>query len=90
MKKKKIDKRTYTKNLVTWITINATVWVYMTYILAFTGREQIAESLSSQVVDVILGTVLMYSIKALFENIFKYRNRKDDKSEDRLETETYE
>lgn len=79
--RKKFDKRTYTKNLVTWITVNATIWVYMTYILAFTGREQIAESLSSQVVDVILGTVLMYSIKALFENIFKYRIRKEDENE---------
>lgn len=82
--KNKFDKRTYTKNLVTWITVNATIWVYLTYILAFMGKE-IAESLSSQIVKVLLGTVLIYAVKALFENIFKYRIRKDEEDENRLE-----
>lgn len=80
-------KRTYTKRLVTAITVNAIIWVYLTYTLAFIGREQIAETLSSEIVKVIISTVLLYSIKALFENIFKYRIRKEDENEDKLETE---
>lgn len=80
---RKNDKRTYTKNLVTWIVFNATVWVYMTYILALIGREEIAETLSGEVVTVIIGTVLTYAVKALFENIFKYRSKNNNKeSED--------
>lgn len=80
---KKNDKRTYTKNLVTWIVFNATVWVYLTYILALMGREDIAETLSGEVVTVIIGTVLTYAVKALFENIFKYKStNKKKESED--------
>ena len=85
---KKQDKRTYTKNMVTWIVVNSTIWVYLTYTLAFIGKEQIAETLSGQIVTVIIGTVITYAAKALFENIFKYRNRKDDEDENQLETET--
>lgn len=73
-----MDKRTYTKNLVTWIVVNATIWIYMTYILAFIDKDQIAETLSGQIVTVILGTVFAYAIKALFENIFKYKGGSKD------------
>lgn len=80
---RKNDKRTYTKKLVTWIILNATIWVYMTYVLALMGREEIAETLSGEVVTVIIGTVLTYAVKALFENIFKYRSKNNIKeSED--------
>lgn len=82
--------QSYSKGLVSWITFHATVWIYLTYILAFTGREQIAEQLSSQIVDVIMGTIVTYSAKALFENIFKYfpwKNRNKDSQESNTEND---
>ena len=58
------------------IIINAIIWIYLSYILAYLGREQIAENLSINVVVVIISTVITNSTKALFENIFKYNNFK--------------
>lgn len=76
-----MKKTTYTKWLVTWIVVNSTIWVYLTYILALIGKDQIAETLSGQIVTVVISTVIAYSLKALFENIFKYRIRKEDTDE---------
>lgn len=78
--------------MITWIVVNATVWVYMTYALAFIGREAIAESLSKQIVKVILSVPVVYGIKAAIENVFKYNIKKNDEEEiedeeDQLETE---
>lgn len=47
------------------------VWVSMSYYLAFTGREQIAESLSQTAVIEIVGVVLGYFAKAAVENLSK-------------------
>lgn len=83
----------YFKRMITWIVVNATVWVYMTYALAFIGREAIAESLSKQIVKVILSVPVVYGIKAAIENVFKYNKRKSKEVtdyEDQLETETNE
>ena len=39
----------------------------LSYILAFLGKEQIAETLSTQICVTILGTVLIYIIRAYFD-----------------------
>lgn len=63
---------TTTKQLIWWFTINGTIWIYCSYILAFMQRDQIAESLSSNVCTVIIGSLVMYVISKTVENAFKY------------------
>ena len=62
---------TYTKRIVTLITINAIGWVWASYILAYLGRYQIAENLAREVVKAIIAVVLTYSLKSLAENVSK-------------------
>lgn len=63
----------FTKSKVNFILNNAIIWVYLSYILAFLGKNDIAEQLSITVVKVIIYTFIPYLCKALFENIFKYK-----------------
>lgn len=61
-----------TSKLVVWAClINGFLWVWCSYILAYIGREQIAESLSTVAITEIIGVVLIYCVKSLFENISK-------------------
>lgn len=62
----------FTKRLVSLILNNAIVWVYLTYLLAFIGKEAIAENLSITVVKVIIATILSYLCKSLFEHILQF------------------
>lgn len=61
-----------TKVLVWWFAVHSTIWVYMSYILAFRGAEDIAESLSRVIVSEIIAVLLGYMIKAVVENVFKH------------------
>ena len=58
---------TYTKRLVGIIIFIGIVDLQFSYILAYLGKEQIAESLSVQVCLTILGTALVYMIRAYFD-----------------------
>ena len=51
--------------------LNGLAWVWCSYILALLGREQIAEALSQVALKEIIGVVLIYGLKALFENLSK-------------------
>lgn len=62
---------TTTKQLVWWLIIHSTIWIYATYMLAFLGREDIAESLSKVIVTEIIGTVFLYIVSKTVENVFK-------------------
>lgn len=61
----------FSKLIVAWLLFNSTIWIYISYLLAFLGREDIAEVLSKTVVVEILGVMLVYALKSLFENISK-------------------
>lgn len=63
-----------TKVLVWWFAIHSTVWVYLTYILAWSGGEQIAESLSRVIVTEIIAVLLLYIVSKTVENVFKYND----------------
>ena len=52
----------------------AATFATTSYILAFMGREQIAESLSSNVCSVVIGQIGFYLVTKTIENIFKYNN----------------
>lgn len=68
-KKKKPGKKyvTYTKRWLTFILINGVIWVYLSYVLAFMDRPQIAETLSTQAVISIIATMIGYFAKSAFE-----------------------
>lgn len=65
---------TTSKQLVWIYTINGIAWIWCSYILAFTGHDQIAESLSSNVCSVVIGQIGFYLVTKTVENIFKYNN----------------
>ena len=50
---------------------NGFAWIWCSYVLAYLGREQIAETLSSVAVKEIIGVVLAYAIKSVLENLSK-------------------
>lgn len=58
---------TYTKRLVGIVTFIAIADLQLSYILAFMGKDQIAESLSIQVCTTLLGTITVYIIRAHFD-----------------------
>ncbi len=64
-------KTTFSKLIVAWLLLNGTVWIYLSYALAYLGRGQIAETLSKTVVVEVLGVIVVYSVKALAENLSK-------------------
>jgi len=66
-KRKKRRFRTFTKRAVMVILFVALLDLQLSYLLAFLGREQIAENLSSDITKVIIGTILGYLAKAFFE-----------------------
>jgi len=71
----------FSKVIVGWLLINGTIWTYLSYILAYIGKPEIAEALSKTVVIEILGVVLVYSLKAGVENLSKNNNWPDKKIE---------
>jgi ABC-type transport system involved in cytochrome bd biosynthesis fused ATPase/permease subunit len=75
-------KTNFSKLIVGWLLINGTIWIYLSYILAYLGNTQIAETLSKTVVVEILGVILVYCAKACFENISKNNQWPDKKIED--------
>lgn len=64
-------KGTTTKRVV-WICLgNGIAWVWCSYLLAYLGRSEIAESLSKVAITEIIGVVLVYALKSLVENLSK-------------------
>jgi uncharacterized membrane protein (DUF485 family) len=63
----KLKLETYTKRLVAIIISVCIIDLQLSYILAFLGKEQIAEKLSIQICITILGTALTYMIRAYFD-----------------------
>ena len=70
-------KRETTKQIVWACLLNGFAWVWCSYLLAYLGREQIAESLSQVAITEIIGVVLVYCLKSLFENMSKHNNWPD-------------
>ena len=72
---------TFTKRAVTFILVVSLVDLQFSYVLAFMGKEQIAESLSSTIAEVIVGVMMGYFLKALFETFFEKREIRLNKKE---------
>jgi len=69
------------KILAVWLIINSTVWVYCSYLLAFLGREDIAESLSEKVVITIIAVFATYATSTVIEHISEAKNGSIHKEE---------
>lgn len=69
---KKIKDKEYSKRLLTRITNHCILMMWATYILAWFGRTEIAESLSKTIATSIIAVVIGYLAKSVFENISKY------------------
>lgn len=72
----------YTKVAVTAILVVALIDLQLSYVLAFIGKEQIAEQLSITVVSTIVPVMLGYFLKALFETFFEEREKRLNKQID--------
>ena len=72
--------QTFSKKAVAIILVVSLIDLQFSYILAFLGKEQIAESLSSEIASVIVGVMLGYFMKALFETFFEKREERLNKS----------
>lgn len=67
---------TFTKCAVTIILVISLIDLQLSYVLAFIGQTQIAESLSSTIADTIVGVMIGYLFKALFETFFEKREER--------------
>ena len=74
--------QTFTKRAVAIVLAVSLLDLQLSYILAFMGKEQIAESLSSTIADTIIGVMLGYFLKALFETFFEEREKRLNKQLD--------
>lgn len=68
--------KTFSKKAVFVILAISLIDLQLSYILAFLGREQIAEALSSEIATVIIGVMLGYFMKALFETFLEKREER--------------
>lgn len=79
----RVKKKATTMKVIVWVCLlNGLAWVWCSYILAWMGREQIAESLSQVALTEIIGVVLVYAIKAAVENLSKNNSWPDKHGSD--------
>ena len=72
-----------TMKAAVWLCLfNGCAWVWCSYLLAYLGRTEIAESLSQVALTEIIGVVLAYAIKSLVENLSKNNNWPDKARKD--------
>lgn len=64
---KKKQKLTFSKKIVIAVIIVALIDIQFPFILAFLGKEEIAQTLAISIVTEIIGVVITYSVKAFFE-----------------------
>ncbi len=62
----------YAKRMLSKIVNHSLVMMYMTYLLAWSGRYEIAETLSKTIATSIIAVVVGYLAKSVIENISKY------------------
>lgn len=73
---------TFTKKAVAVILVVSLIDLQLSYILAFMGKEQIAETLSTTIATTIIGVMLGYFLKSLFETFFEKREQRLTKQYD--------
>ena len=69
---------TFTKKWVSIIITIALIDIQVCYVLAFLGRDQIAEELSKTIVVEIIGVFFVYCVKSFFEKKESQKNKLED------------
>lgn len=82
--------KTFTKKAVAVILVFSLIDLQLSYILAFIGKDQIAESLSSTIASTVIGVMLGYFMKSLFETFFEKREERLRREGEHSITETVE
>lgn len=62
---------TYSKRITTFLLINAVLWIWASYYLAWRDHAQIAQQLSQTACTTILGTIVSNAVKSTVENVSK-------------------
>lgn len=70
-KKKNRKDKEYSKRMLTKIINNSIIMMWATYILAWFGKTDIAETLSKTIATSIIAVVVGYLAKSVIENISK-------------------
>ena len=65
----------YHKRMLNFILFNSVGMMWCSYILAWYGRTEIAESLSETIASVIVGVTIPYFVTKVVENVNKYGSR---------------
>lgn len=79
--------KTFTKTWVSRLMYIAVFDIQLSYVLAFIGREQIAETLSITVVTEIIGVMAVYFLKSFLETKEAEKIRLQEKMLDLEESE---
>lgn len=82
--------KTFTKKAVAIILVVSLIDLQLSYILAFMGKEQIAEALSSTIAETVIGVMLGYFLKSLFETFFEEREKRLNKTIDMQQSDEVE
>lgn len=82
--------KTFTKKAVAIILVVSLIDLQLSYVLAFIGQVQIAESLSSTIASTVVGVMLGYFFKALFETFFERREERLKQESEPEENTNYE
>lgn len=62
---------TYSKRITTFLLVNAVLWIWASYYLAWKDHAQIAQQLSQTACTTILGTIISNAVKSTIENVSK-------------------
>lgn len=81
---KKVNE-SYAKIAINIVLINSILMMWCSYVLAWFDKIEIAETLSSTVADVIVGTIIAYLCTKTVENISKYGSRLNGTSIEELD-----
>ena len=65
----------YHKRMLNFILINSICMMWCSYILAWFGKVEIAETLSKTVATAIVGVTIPYFVTKTIENVSKYGSR---------------
>ena len=89
-KPKRSSFKTFTKTWVSRLMYIAVFDIQLSYVLAFMGKEQIAETLSITVVTEIIGVMAVYCMKSFLETKESEKIRMQEKVLDSEESEREE
>lgn len=65
----------YHKRMLNFILFNSIAMMWCSYILAWFGKTEIAETLSKTIVTAVIGVVVPYFVTKTIENVSKYGSR---------------